>query len=75
MQIKVSYDIVKEIQDASYLFGWYLSCLPLEAYADNLVQICPRHVTHDIIPVTMKKDCLSFSKVPRNSIYPPVIGS
>jgi hypothetical protein len=52
----------------SNLFEQHWSYPLLEAYADNPVQICPRHATHDIIPTTKKEVCVPFSKVPRHNI-------
>jgi len=40
----------------SYHFELHLNCPPHHAYADNLVRIYPKHVTHGIIPETIKKD-------------------
>lgn len=37
-------------RSADYLFEEYLSYPLREAYADNLVQICPRHAIHGTTP-------------------------
>lgn len=51
--------ILIEIQTTGYLFEQHLSYPLPEAYVDNLVQICPRHATHDTIPA--KKTVLSLN--------------
>lgn len=51
-----------------YLFEWHLYYPLPEAYVYNLVQICPRHATHDIIPVT-EQNRLSFSNATSHNIH------
>jgi hypothetical protein len=39
----------------TYRYELHSDCPPRHAYADNLVQIYPKHVTRDIIPETIKR--------------------
>lgn len=53
-------ELLKGIQHTSYLFEQHSSYPLHDVYVDNLVQICPKHATHDTIPVPNEK-IASFS--------------
>lgn len=47
--------VLKTIVKEAHLFELHLNYLLPVVSADNLVRICPKHVTHGIVPVNKKK--------------------